>query len=44
MKEAGSVKIGRLKDVDEEIWLISAQRKLENPIAAHLMRSFSLTL
>lgn len=42
VKEQGLFKIGRLKDVFEEIWLISAQRKLENPIAAQLMRNFSL--
>jgi len=46
--EAGSFerqkleRLGRLKGVYEEVWLISAQRKLENPIAAELMRSFSL--
>ncbi len=42
VKEPNLVKLGRLKDVYEEIWLISAQRKLENPIAAKLMNSFSL--
>lgn len=42
VKEQGLVKLGRLEDVYEEIWLISAQRKLENPIAAKLMKSFSL--
>lgn len=34
--------IGTLKGVYEEVWLVSAQRKLENPIAAKLMKSFSL--
>lgn len=34
------IRLGRLNDVFEEIWLISAQRKLENPIAAKLMKSF----
>jgi LysR family transcriptional activator of nhaA len=42
VKEKSLVKIGRLKDVFEEIWLISAQRKLENPVAAELMKSFTL--
>lgn len=42
VNEQNLVKIGRLKDVYEEIWLISAQRKIENPIAAKLMNSFSL--
>ena len=41
-KEQSLVKLGRLKDVHEEIWLISAQRKLENSIAAKLMNTFSL--
>jgi len=35
-------KIGRLNGVYEEIWLVSAQRKLENPIAAKLMKTFTL--
>lgn len=39
-KEQGLIKIGQLKDVFEEIWLISSQRKIENPIAAKLMNSF----
>ena len=41
-KEMNLVRLGRLQDVYEEIWLISAQRKLENPIASKLMNSFSL--
>ncbi len=39
-RKMGLVQLGRLKDVYEEIWLISAQRKLENPIAAKLMSTF----
>ena len=35
-------KIGTLKGVHEEIWLVSAQRKLENPIAAKLIKTFTL--
>jgi LysR family transcriptional activator of nhaA len=35
-------RIGRLNGVHEEIWLVSAQRKIENPIAAKLMKNFSL--
>ncbi len=35
-------RLGRLANVSEEVWLISAQRKIENPIAAKLMNSFSL--
>ena len=41
-REEGLIKIGQMKDVFEEIWLISAQRKLENPIAATLMNTFKL--
>lgn len=42
VKEQGLMKIGRLKDIYEEIWLISAERKLQNPLAANLMNTFSL--
>lgn len=43
--KTGQLKIiGRLKDHSEELWLISAQRKLQNPIADSLMKSFILQL
>ena len=42
LKEGGLKKIGRLKGIFEEIWLVSAQRKLENPIAAKLIKTFNL--
>ncbi len=42
LKEEGLTRIGGLKGVYEEVWLISAQRKLENPIASVLMQTFSL--
>lgn len=32
--------IGTLQDIYEELWLVAAQRKLENPVAAALMRDF----
>jgi len=38
------IKVGTLPDVKEEFWLISAERKIENPIAARIMKSFHLTL
>lgn len=41
-KEQNLIKLGQLENVYEEIWLISAQRKLENPIASKLLNSFSL--
>lgn len=40
--EENLVKLGRLAGVYEEVWLISAQRKIENKIAARLVNSFSL--
>lgn len=42
IKEKNLVRLGRLEGVYEELWLISAQRKIENPIAAKLMQQFSL--
>lgn len=42
MQTEGLVKIGGLKGVFEEIWIISARRRLENPVAAGLMKSFSI--
>lgn len=43
LHEENLVRLGRLKGVYEEVWLISAQRKIENPVAAKLMNTFSLT-
>jgi LysR family transcriptional activator of nhaA len=42
LKEGSLQRIGVLKGVHEEIWLVSAQRKIENPVAAKLMSVFSL--
>ncbi|MBI2605892.1 MAG: LysR family transcriptional regulator [Deltaproteobacteria bacterium] len=42
VKPGSLQRIGRLNGVYEEIWLVSAQRKLENPIAANLMKTFTL--
>jgi LysR family transcriptional activator of nhaA len=36
------VEIGGLRGVYEELFLVTAGRKIENPIAAHLMKSFHL--
>jgi LysR family transcriptional activator of nhaA len=36
------VVLGTLADVYEELWLISSDRKIENPLAAQLMKKFSL--
>jgi LysR family transcriptional activator of nhaA len=34
------VEIGKLRGVYEELLLVTAQRKIENPLAQHLMQSF----
>lgn len=36
------VEIGRLQDVHEELWLIAANRKIENPVAAAIIKKFKL--
>jgi len=38
------VKLGVLDDVVEEIWLVASARRIEHPIAAHLMKSFRFSL
>jgi LysR family transcriptional regulator, transcriptional activator of nhaA len=43
LREKKLVNLGKLKGVTEEIWLISAARKIENPIAAKIMNSAHLT-
>ena len=42
VKDGALQRIGALKGVYEEIWLVSAQRKLENLIAAKLVKTFTL--
>lgn len=41
-QEQNLMRLGKLEGVFEEVWLISAQRKLENPIASTLMNTFKL--
>lgn len=36
------VEIGMLQDVHEELWLIAANRKIENPVAAAIIKKFKL--
>ncbi|MBK9293409.1 MAG: LysR family transcriptional regulator [Oligoflexia bacterium] len=43
LKETGLKKIGTLPGVFEEIYLVAAARKIENPISSALFKSFSLT-
>lgn len=40
--EGELILIGELKNVTEELYLISSQRKIANPVAAELMRTFIL--
>ncbi|WP_246845118.1 LysR family transcriptional regulator [Bdellovibrio sp. NC01] len=42
VKEKKLITLGKMKGVYEEIWLMAASRKIENPIAAQLMKEFSL--
>jgi LysR family transcriptional activator of nhaA len=42
VREKSLVKIGKLDNVSEEFWLITSARKVENPIAAQLAKSFTL--
>lgn len=37
------VKLGTLPGVKEEFWLVSAERRIQNPIAAKIMKSFQLS-
>lgn len=36
------IALGTLQDVHEELWLIAAQRRIQNPVAAAIMKEFSL--
>ncbi len=42
LADGSLLKIGELENHFEEIWLIAAQRKIQNPIAKELMKDFSL--
>lgn len=42
VSEKKLVRVGVLHDVKEEFWLVSAARKIANPIAAKLMKEFEL--
>jgi LysR family transcriptional activator of nhaA len=42
VREKSLVKIGKLDNVAEEFWLITTARKVENPIAAQLAKTFTL--
>lgn len=36
------INIGLLQDVHEELWLIAAQRRIENPVASAIMKDFKI--
>ncbi len=38
------VRLGELPEVKEEFWLVAAARKIENPIAAKVMKSFHMNV
>lgn len=38
----GLLILGTLQDVFDELWLVSTERRIENPVAARLFRSFKL--
>ena len=40
--EGGLIEIGPVQSLFEELYLIAAHRKIENPIAANLMKTFTL--
>lgn len=44
VEEKKIVKIGTLSEVKEEFWLVAAERKIQNPIAARIMKSFDLKM
>lgn len=44
LKDGSLLKIGNLDKKYEELWLISAHRKIQNPIALHLMKDFSIEM
>ncbi len=41
-RDKSLIRIGRMEGLAEEFWLITSTRKVENPIAAHLAKSFRL--
>lgn len=41
LKDGSLIQIGKLGDKYEELWLISAHRKIQNPVAQVLMKDFS---
>jgi LysR family transcriptional regulator, transcriptional activator of nhaA len=44
VKEGKLIKLGTLKGVMEEFWLVSSPRKIPNPVAESLMKNFKLKI
>lgn len=42
IKEKALVMLGPVDDVYEELWLLSGERRIQNPVAAQIFKSFSL--
>jgi LysR family transcriptional regulator, transcriptional activator of nhaA len=42
VRDKSLIRIGRLENVSEDFWLITSARRVENPIAASLSKSFRL--
>lgn len=36
------IRIGTLEDVHDELWLLAAERRIQNPVAASIMQSFTI--
>jgi len=39
-KDGELIKIGTLREVTEDFWLVSSPRKISNPISENLMKNF----
>lgn len=42
LKQGALVQVGELRNVSEQLWLTSASRRVQNPIASRLMKSFQV--
>lgn len=43
VRDKSLIRLGRLENVSEDFWIITSARKVENPVAASLARSFALS-
>jgi LysR family transcriptional activator of nhaA len=42
IKNKDLIEIGKLEGIHEELWLIAGQRRIQNPVAAAIMKEFKL--